>query len=132
MGDGIGKLGEPAEVVTNIPTEMALRQAEINATRALTTSVDRLASRLDVFGSDLGEIKTKVTTIEARNFDGQLSKLEHDQDKAVQILHDSNKVRDERIRGLETLVAKFGAYLAVAGAVGGAALGVMATKVFGG
>lgn len=122
----------PSEVVTTVPTELALRQSEINATRTLTLAVERLTERMDGFGRDLGEIKTKVTTIEARNFDGQLSKLEHDLDNDIKVLHDSNKVRDERLRAVEQLVAKFGAYLAVAGAVGGAALGVIATKVFSG
>ena len=123
---------EGGEVLTPVPTELALRQAEINATRTLTESVNRLTERMDGFGNSLGEIKDKVTTIEARNFDNQILKLETDTREAVKILHDSNKTRDERIRGLETQIARFGAFLAVAGAVGGAALGVMATKVFGG
>ncbi len=142
------------EVITNIPTEMALRQAEIQAMRTLSESVNRLTDRMDHFAEDLGEIKSKVTTIEARNFDHQIAKLENDTEKAIQILHDSNKLRDGRIEAdkaammarietdktasntrmgaMETQLAKFGGYVAVAGAVGGSALGVIATKVFGG
>lgn len=134
---------EQTEVLTNVPTEFALRRAEIDATRALTVSVEKLTDRMDNFGTDLGEIKSKVTTIEARNFDHQIAKLEADTEKSIQILHDSNKARDLRADNekqqsatrfsiIEKQMSAFGAYLAFAGAIGGACLGVIANKVFGG
>ena len=129
MGEVPESIGE---VVTSIPAELALRQAEIHATRALTTSVDRLAERMDVFGTDLGEIKSKVTVIEARNFDNQIKKLEEDTRRDVDGLRQSNTARDNRVNVLEQQMAKFGAYVAVAGAIGGVAMGIIATKVFGG
>ncbi len=127
-----GKMGQPETVITDVPTEMALRQAEIQATRTLTESVNRLTDRMDSFGQSLGDIRDKVTTIEARDYGNQIIKLEGDTDKAIEVLHASNRTRDSRLNMLEQQMAKFGAYVAVAGAIGGCALGVIATKVFGG
>lgn len=134
---------EMGEVLTSIPTEMALRQAEIGAMRTLNDSVNRLADRIDGFATDLAQIKDTVTEIKARNFDQQIAKLEQEAKQEVDrvergfrreidaiVLSATNS--DTRTRAVEQAVARLGLGMAIVGTIGGAALGVVATKVFGG
>lgn len=119
------------EVFTSIPTDAALRQAEIGAMRMLSDSVNRLAGRMDAFGEDVSDIKQKVTVIEARNFDMQIAKLELDTEKAFTVRDAASLIRDTNISNLQQQMAKFGAYVAMGAAILAAAVGAMATKVFG-
>ncbi|WCD44084.1 hypothetical protein Kuura_006 [Caulobacter phage Kuura] len=122
----------PSEVMTNVPTEIALQQAQIAATRALTDSVKSLDHRMGEFGADLKDVRERLIELEAGKFEARLAETRtelREQIKATMTYHES---LEARVRAVEVAIGKFTLALAVAGAVGGAALGVIATKVFGG
>lgn len=127
-------MSEPSEIITNIPTEMALRQAEISATRMLTGAVERLTMRMDDFGKDLHEINTKVTRIEARDFDGQIAKfeteitarvlrVETDLRTDLERIYKTNSLRDDRINANKNNITRLTTFLMIGGSIGGIAFG---------
>lgn len=99
----------PGEVMTNVPTSDALRQAEILAMRALTEQIAQLGRGLEALSNDMREVRDKVIKIEAQELRTAILEIRSELRETIgelRIEHDKRitDVKDDlekRVDGLE-------------------------------
>lgn len=119
------------EVFTNVPTEVALQQAQIAATRALTDSVKSLDNRMADVSADLKDVRERVIAFEAAEFKNQLTEARHEFKEQMAEARSVAQAQEIRLRATENNVTKLLFALAVLGTIGAASLGVILSKLFG-
>jgi hypothetical protein len=119
------------------------RSLELTVLQQVREGLSLVNANMRSFGNTLSEVKDRVMAIELAKFDQQIAKsfadlkddqarVERELQRQIDELKDAKKDELTRSRTYEQQLARYGAFLAVFGTVGGAVVAAIATKVFGG
>lgn len=118
------------------------RSLELTVLQQVREGMSLLNANMRTLNSKVDSMHERVMAIEFAKFDKRIEEVEGNivadlRRTEVELLRQISEIRsstliaDGRQRAAETLLARYGAFLAVFGTVGGAVIAAMATKVFG-
>lgn len=119
-----------------------IRSLELTVLTQLRETLTGVTASLNKVASKVDTMHDRVMAIELAKFDDRIAssfaeakaavdRSETELQRQIDELKEDKKDKETRLRALSDQIARYGAFLAVIGTVGGAVVAAVATKVFG-